>query len=196
MNLFIDASADFVFMALENNNIEIARYVRKLNSDLSTYLIYELDQLLLSNHTLKTDIKKIFIGNGPGSYTGIRLITTFAKMLSYYLRIKLFKISSLFFLSSGYTSALAFLDARNQNAYCLYHEDSKIIHNDDFLKLTTISTLFPNVPLVCITIDTIKIDYKKIKKNAVLVKDVFFLEPNYIRKSQAEQLLNEAKNER
>ena len=88
MNLFISTATDKVYLALfENNNI-LKEIIHQGNNDHTTSFYPLLDDLKFKFE----DINGIYIVNGPGSYTGLRVGVIYAKMLGIEKHIDLYPI--------------------------------------------------------------------------------------------------------
>ncbi|VEU83090.1 tRNA (adenosine(37)-N6)-threonylcarbamoyltransferase complex dimerization subunit type 1 TsaB [Acholeplasma hippikon] len=189
--LLIDTSTDVMVLMLHENNKLIDKIFRKGKSDHQAFIVPLIDELLKKN---KTDIKEIdefVIGIGPGSYTGLRVGLMTAKMLSYTLNKPLMKISSLAFLASGYDDELIIWhDARNNDGFQGVFKKGELIGEESVRNLNDLSEEEKN-KLLIIKEDTINIDSNRVIKNAILVKDVFAIVPNYLRKTEAENKLDQ-----
>lgn len=94
MKLFMDSSTNYLYLALYENN-EIATYVRNGKNDHSETLVDVLNKFLNENNITVDQIDEIFVGRGPGSYTGVRISGTVAKVLALVKSKKLFSFSTL-----------------------------------------------------------------------------------------------------
>ena len=64
-----------------------------------------------------TDLDEVVITDGPGSYTGVRIAMTVAKVLCTRLNIPLYAISTLQLYAGLDPNALVLMDARSRRAY-------------------------------------------------------------------------------
>lgn len=94
MKLFMDSSTNYLYLALYEN-YEIATYVRNGKNDHSETLVDVLNKFLNENNISVDQIDEIFVGRGPGSYTGVRISGTVAKVLALVKSKKLFSFSTL-----------------------------------------------------------------------------------------------------
>ena len=90
----------------------------KQSESLHTYIEWALEGAKL---TLK-DIEGVSLGNGPGSYTGLRIGASSAKGFCYGLQIPLIATNSLEtmiepFLNKGYEIIIPLIDARRMEVY-------------------------------------------------------------------------------
>lgn len=94
MILFIDTHDELITVALKKDN-DI--YVKEKVSEFK-HSVYTMPLIIELFNESKTDIKelkKIIVVNGPGSFTGIRIGLSIAKMIAYALNIDINTISSL-----------------------------------------------------------------------------------------------------
>jgi len=187
--LYIDTSTDVMYIILADKNemIDIAKYLGK--RDHATFLVDRIDQMLSKHHLKLDDLSEIIVGEGPGSYTGIRVSATVSKTLSYAKKIPLFAVSSLIFLTSGYKGKIsAFHDARRGHVFaCIYEHDQVLMKSQYILLEDAIKhTLYKNSLLVYIHEDQGKINIEIIDAHKYKVKDIHMFEPNYARITEAE----------
>ncbi len=103
-----------------------------LNNQHSEYLLSFINELFLNSAITKSELDLIAVGNGPGSFTGIRLGMGVAQGLAYGLGIPLIPISSLLTVAAQSTHGyiLAAINARMSEVYwqCFERqEDSSLI---------------------------------------------------------------------
>ncbi|MCR1809327.1 tRNA (adenosine(37)-N6)-threonylcarbamoyltransferase complex dimerization subunit type 1 TsaB [Haploplasma modicum] len=180
--LVIDTATNLLVVGLKNDDKNIIR-TRLGKNDNAAYLVNEIEVLLNEENIKLENLDKIIVGIGPGSYTGNRVAVVVAKTLAYSKNIKLEKISSLLLLSSGYQNITAAIDARRGFYFANNHSFGKSISGDNYISL---DNLKENKDYIILNENTIKVDLDIIINNSEEVKDVFLLEPNYLRKTEAE----------
>lgn len=94
MKLFMDSSTNYLYLALYSDK-EINSFLRNGKNDHSETLVDVLDKFLKENNVTVDDITEIFVGRGPGSYTGVRISGTVAKVLALIKNKKLYSFSTL-----------------------------------------------------------------------------------------------------
>jgi tRNA threonylcarbamoyladenosine biosynthesis protein TsaB len=92
MIFFIDTSEKITKLALYKDGFsKVSEKNCTLNSELSERLLSEIDQLLKQSGCDRISLSKIFVAEGPGSYTGLRIGVTTANFLAFSLDIPVFK---------------------------------------------------------------------------------------------------------
>src|SRR5690554_3473561 len=116
--VLIDTSTNALIIMLYEGDIKLDEAIRYGKQDHQAHIIPMIDELL-GRHNLKLqNLDGIIVGVGPGSYTGLRVGVMTAKMLSYTTGVKLYQVSSLVFLTSGYhKKMLVWHDARNNQGF-------------------------------------------------------------------------------
>ncbi len=94
MKLLIDSSTNYLYLSVINNN-EIQSFVRSGKNDHSETLVDFLNKFLNENNITIDDITEVYVGRGPGSYTGLRIAGTVGKVLAHIKNKKLYSFSSL-----------------------------------------------------------------------------------------------------
>lgn len=114
--LCLDTSNQFLVLVLIEQNQIIDSYQEVCNKKQSELIIQRLDELFEKNRWKPSDLDSIVITKGPGSFTGVRIAMTVAKVMVQQLQIPLYTISTLQ-LYAGLKQCDVLLDARGQRAY-------------------------------------------------------------------------------
>ena len=140
--LFIDTSASFFTLSiLTENEILYNCYVESKN-DVASKIIPTLETALNALNLKIEDINKIFVVNGPGSFTGVRIGVTVAKTIAWAKNILIIPISSLEFMATTDTEKkylVPMIDARRGNVFAgIYDNDLNVIKEDQLINLEEI----------------------------------------------------------
>lgn len=100
--LVIDTSTDYLYLAIIEDQVIIKDYFVKGNNNHSENLIDALTKLLKEVTRTVDDLEAIYVGRGPGSYTGLRVSGTVAKVLAYAKNLPLYSFSSLDLVATPY----------------------------------------------------------------------------------------------
>jgi len=99
----------------------------------SELLIPELDNLLKRNHIERSDISSVMVSYGPGSYTGVRIALTVAKVMAFALDVPLYAVSSLQALKAGEKPTIVLINARSERSYIGVYQGSTVIVKDTIM---------------------------------------------------------------
>ena len=206
INLLIDTStSNLTVSIIEEQNI-LYKYQETILSDMASKLLPIIDNGLKQlNLTLK-DIDKIFVVNGPGSFTGIRVGVTVAKTIAWTLKKDIIPLSSLELMATTHTNKkylVPMIDARRGNVFTgIYDKNLNCIKEDKLVNLEkSIKNL--NDDYEFISYDNINLD-NLIKPNIDILKIInkhtndkginpHNLNPNYLKLTEAEE--NKLKND-
>ena len=97
--LYIDTSSADVSISLLDGTQELRTINENIPNKHSIYTVSYINKVLTDTNTPPEEIQKIYVVNGPGSFTGIRIGVTIAKTFAYLRNIKVVPISTLKALS-------------------------------------------------------------------------------------------------
>lgn len=145
ITLFIDTSSSDVSIALVKDDLILDKIVESIPNKHSVYTVSYIDKVLKNSRLNARDVDRIMVVNGPGSFTGVRIGVTIAKVYAYLEEIQIICISSLkmrTISSNGNHYILSLIDAHHNHYYMgLYDKDyNEIIkegfyHKEDVLKV-------------------------------------------------------------
>ena len=202
-HLVIDTSTPNLFFAIvENNDIKYC-YDDIIDSDLSSKFMVIVDEAFKKCNILPNEIDKVFISCGPGSFTGIRIGMTFAKVFCFSLKKDLIPFSSLeaFISSSNSENSVALIDARRGFVFRgVYNKDLNSVIDDGYVSLDNLlSELkslknydvfsyneFEDFDVKKPSIDAVKIINKHINDKPINPHE---LKPKYLKNTEAEEKL-------
>lgn len=124
ISLFIDTSNSDVSIAVCKDDEILASICDSIPNMHSVYVVPYLEKIVNEAGVDFSDIDKIMVVNGPGSFTGIRIGLTVAKILGYCLNKSIIPVSSLkaLALSSSGDYIMSIIDARNDNYYIGFYD--------------------------------------------------------------------------
>ncbi|NUF25598.1 tRNA (adenosine(37)-N6)-threonylcarbamoyltransferase complex dimerization subunit type 1 TsaB [Bombilactobacillus mellis] len=137
MNLLvIDTSNTPLVVATAQDHEIIAQTSDLQKNSHSTNLLPAIDLVTKKAHWQPAMIDRVVVAQGPGSFTGVRIAVTTAKMLAWTLNKELVGISSLAVLARNihhFTGLVVpFFDARNQNVFAGVYQ---IDENDNLINV-------------------------------------------------------------
>lgn len=93
--LYIDTSSSFLYTSIVDENTILGEIKEEYGQSLSEVALPKIVSLFEKNNLKPTDIDKIIVVNGPGSFTGIRIGITIAKVYAWSLKLPITTIYSL-----------------------------------------------------------------------------------------------------
>ncbi len=193
--LFIDsASANLVVAIIINDEIKYI-FDKQVGQDTSSIIMPEIAKAFKKANILPEDLNKIFVVNGPGSFTGIRVGLTVAKTMAWTLKIPIVPISSLEVIASGSTDKIniALIDARRGFVYAGgYDQDLNNVYADKHILLADINLnatyiSYDDLPhTIKPHIDILKV-IKKHENDSVV--NPHHVNPKYLKLTEAEERL-------
>jgi len=161
----------------------------------SETIFVELNRLLKETNLDYKDIDRVIITKGPGSYTGIRIAMTIAKVLCSQMHKELYTISTMQLYAGIEKQANVILDARSQRAYVAHVEDGQIQGNIQVLTLDEVKKFIETNPGILLgDADLMGQDVKKVNflKNFIelepyyeKVENIHALVPDYLKESDS-----------
>jgi tRNA threonylcarbamoyladenosine biosynthesis protein TsaB len=189
MNLLLDTSTDYLFIALVNDVGLGEVYVhqhKKLHAEL---IIPEIERLLIKSGTSIANVSSILVTIGPGSFTGIRLALTVAKMIGYAKGIDVYALPTLQAYAPRFSEAIMILDARAERFYVAHYLDQHPLLEPTILERKDLEIYKQTHPSATILdLNTSYPDaracverFLALKKENYKVKDIHSLSPLYLK---------------
>ena len=94
-SLFIDTHDKDINIVLYKDGLILDKNIKESERHHSDYIMPMLKEILDRNNLTVHDINEIYVVNGPGSFTGVRLGVTIAKTLAFTLNVPIKTITSL-----------------------------------------------------------------------------------------------------
>lgn len=154
ITLFIDTSNIDVSIALLKDGKIINKITKSIPNEHSKYAVSYIDDVLKSSNISPKEVENIMVVNGPGSFTGVRIGLTIAKVYALLNNIKVILISSLKSLAIGTEGKyiLSLISARNDNYYIgLYDSDYNDVTSEHFgniLEINDIINKYEDIKIV------------------------------------------------
>lgn len=137
MILYIDTSSNFLYTGIVDNNKLIAEIKKEFGHNLSEVALPEIVSMFEENKISSKDIDKIIVVNGPGSFTGIRIGITIAKVYAWSLNVPITTITSLEAMAISKEEDIPkvpIIDARRGYCYAaIFNSDNKEILKPSYL---------------------------------------------------------------
>ncbi len=201
--LYIDTSSSFLYTAIVEDDKVLSEIKEEFEQSLSKMALPRIVSMFEDNNLKPIDIDKIIVVNGPGSFTGIRIGLTIAKVYAWSLDIPITTILSLEAMAISSSKSgfhVPMINARRGYVFTAIYdsscnailkpchipltelqeklesiEDYELISNDEFEDIDNINSYSP---------DFLKIVNKfKDKKE----KNPHLVNPEYLKLTEAEE---------
>ena len=136
--LYIDTSSSYLYAAIVEDEKIIAKVCEDYGQSLSEIALPKIAAMFEENNINPKEIDKIIVVNGPGSFTGIRIGITIAKVYAWSLKIKITTISSLEAMAISNNSdkvKVPIINARRGYVYGAIYANDKEILKPQHIKL-------------------------------------------------------------
>lgn len=192
--LLLDSSTSFLSVAIKKNNKLIDKISYPCFQRQSEYMIVEIDKIFKRN---KLDIKKIdgvMVSIGPGSYTGIRIALTIAKVIAYALNKPIYPVSTLEMNKIIGKDSIVLFNARSNRSYIASFSKSKrllkdqVMNNEDVREYISKHKKFHLIgDLEYLSIKGEKVDtlenMNRLFNNVKPIKDINKIKPVYLKEN-------------
>jgi len=136
-SLFIDTHDDYLRIVLYRNEEIINKIIKQSEQSHSTLTMKSVEKILKEENITVQNLKEIFVVNGPGSFTGVRIAVTIAKTLAFTLNIPIKTITSLQVkaLSSTFKGEKLVVESDKNGSYiCEFNAENKKVGEYRYLK--------------------------------------------------------------
>lgn len=137
--LYIDTSSSYLYAAIAEDSRLLCEVKKEFGTSLSEEALPEIANLFTMTNLTAKDIDKIIVVNGPGSFTGIRIGITIAKVYAWSLNIPITTITSLeamMLSSKASTVIVPMIDARRRYVFsAIYDENKEVILKPQHIKM-------------------------------------------------------------
>ena len=203
ISLFLNTASNYLDIAILKDNKILKEIKLESNRDLSSSTLIEIEKILKETELKPIDIDEIYCVDGPGSFTGLRIGVTISKIYAWSLNKKLYKVSTLFAMATSIEDELIIplIDARRGYVFAgIYDKNYNNILEDQYIKIEDLQEKVKqlNKSFTYVSTDEFDFEVKKYDSNLnnlfkYLEKeevDPFTFVPNYLKKTEAEEKLN------
>ena len=129
-SLLLDSSNTNLSVGICKNNQIIYQNSFSCWQRQSELMIPEIEKGLKEVSLSLLDFEEIVCAKGPGSYTGVRIALTIAKIISQMSGAKLILVSSLMAMGNANKKYIALMNARSARSYIGIYDQGKVILED------------------------------------------------------------------
>ena len=191
LTLCIDTSYKYLTCVLIKDDEIIASYSEECFKRQSEEVFNALKIVFDKAGIDKKDIDSICISEGPGSYTGVRISMTIAKVIGEILPVDIYTISTLRLYAANRNHCMVIMDARANRVYCGVYDKNEIIMDDCALPISEVDLkdyiLIGDLSLFGKENDFGRIDqaFLKTKHLWQKVDKISYLTPKYLKESES-----------
>ncbi|HAQ56714.1 MAG TPA: tRNA (adenosine(37)-N6)-threonylcarbamoyltransferase complex dimerization subunit type 1 TsaB [Acholeplasmatales bacterium] len=189
--LFVDTATKSVLLALVIDGVVTDLVCQEGQNNHSVTILPLLDDLLKRQNIALRDLTELIVGIGPGSYTGVRIGVSIAKMIGYLNDIPVRTVSSLALLASSASAGtvVGFIDARRENAFMACYDITDDVMTERVADtLENVEAFQTRIPKPYQIVSAGIPDVLKILRSHLTfpVPDIHALVPNYLQVTEAE----------
>lgn len=189
--LILDSATNKLYVSLVIDEIVVYETYTSSEKGHAKTIMVEIENACKKGGIELINVDKVIVGIGPGSYTGVRMAVTVGKMMATMAEsIKLYSISTLVLMSSGYEGiVLSTIDARRGNCFGMIYD----MNSDSYVQNEALyerALLENNVFNYKVDENEYKVNPLKVISFASMVDEPRTLVPNYLRDTEAERNLN------
>lgn len=199
--LVIDTCTNRIIVALADNSTIFSFCNEIIENQMSNVIMEKVKKCFDEANMKPTDIDRILVAVGPGSYTGIRIGVTIAKTYAWTLKKEIVPISSLEVMVSGYDDnklLVPYIDARRNACFgAIYNNKLDIILKEQYITMDDLKARIQDKDYIFVSdnnliessspkIDIIKLINKHLNDKSV---NPHSLNPVYLKKTEAEENL-------
>ena len=162
--LYIDTTSNHLYTGVVENETLLCERKIRFDKDLSTMALTTIVDMMNCVNLAPTNIDKIILVNGPGSFTGCRIGITIAKTYAWALNIPISTITSLEAMAlsnDDYDFHVPVLDARRDFVFAgIYDKDNNQILKNQYIKKSVLETAINNMSdnFIFITNDSLELN--------------------------------------
>ncbi len=135
---YIDTTSSYLYTAIVKDNNLLIEKKENLGKRLSVETNKIVSDMFNEVNLKPNDINKIIVVNGPGSFTGIRIGVTLAKIMAYTLNIPITTITSLEAMAKSIKTdklIVPIINARREACYGAIYDHDKEIMPGEYLTI-------------------------------------------------------------
>ena len=149
MILYIDTSSSYLYAAIVSDNEVKEEIKQEYGHELSKVALPEIVTMFESSNITPQDITKIIVVNGPGSFTGIRIGITIAKVYAWSLKVPITTVTSLEAMAASSEKDLVrvpIIDARRGFCYAaIFDENDKAVLEPTYITYEKLEEKLKNI---------------------------------------------------
>lgn len=202
-SLFIDTCSSRIILAILENEKVMYEICEENDHSLSSRIFVLIDRLFHDANCQVDDIKRIYVVNGPGSFTGIRIGVTIAKTYAWAKKLEIIPISELELLATTPYETdyiVPYIDARREAVYAGIYSKNGIFLEDVYISIQALKESYPNTSICAVGYDQCDLGINQIEPQVHIEKIIekhkndfpmnpHEVNPRYLKRTEAEENL-------
>ena len=135
---YIDTTSSYLYTAIVRDNKLLIEVKKDLGKNLSVETVSIVSDMFNNVNINPNDVNKIIVVNGPGSFTGIRIGVTLAKIFAWTKNIPITTITSLEAMAKSIKTdklIVPIISARREACYAAIYDNEKEILEGQYLTI-------------------------------------------------------------
>lgn len=133
LSLILDSANKDLGVAIAKDGVMLDEICYSAWQRQSELMIPEIENIFKRNNINPKEISEILVTKGPGSYTGVRIALTIAKIYGYALNIPVYAFSSLNALANLSEPSICLINAKSNRSYFAVYDGDKCLVKDSVL---------------------------------------------------------------
>ena len=202
MNIFyIDTTSSYLYTGIVKDNILLSQCKKNLGKELSVYTVLEVNKMFEMANLKPDDIDKIIVVNGPGSFTGIRIGVTLAKIFAWSKKIPITEITSLEAMAKSITSeklVVPIINARRASCWAAIYDNDNCLLNGQYLTIQKLKLFLAGLHRDYVFVSNDEFDFETVAYDPDILNIVLafkdrecinahLVNPEYLKLTEAEE---------
>lgn len=148
ITLMMDTSFRYLNLAIYQDDKILVSFHEEAFKSQSERILQEIDRLFKEVNLQPSDLHAIVLTDGPGSYTGLRISMTIAKVLASIHPVDVYTLSSLQAMAGLQSSIGIIMDARANRVYTAHYHQGVAVQDEKIMEIEEASAYFKEI--VCV----------------------------------------------
>ena len=203
---YIDTTSKYLYTGIVRDNKLLTERKEDLGKDLSVYTVSVVNEMFNEVNLKPSDIDKIIVVNGPGSFTGIRIGVTLAKIFAWSLNKDITTITSLEAMALSIETdklVVPIINARREACYASIFDGNNVLLEGCYLTIEKLKMFLTGIgkEYAFISNDSFSFNTEKYDPNILKIVNYYqnketinphLVNPLYLKLTEAEE--NKEKN--
>lgn len=198
ISMIVDTSMHYLAIGLYNQDVCLENYIVDGNRRQSEECLIQIQTILEKHQLSLKEVDEFIVTIGPGSYTGVRIALTTAKIISTTLHTPIKIISSLKALV-GIKKGISIIDARSNKIFIGIYDQGKALIEEQLIAIEEYENIIKTYESFNVYGDTLLVNKSSSEINLIqnifdLAKEVEYcksidtLVPTYLKEVEAKKL--------